>query len=95
VSETTPVPPELEPLVVLAQEWATVPDDIDEAKLDASSPEELAAFVAKFDEVGEGLLVPYLLGPASQDPEPSKEFTQLSWLNITLAEARFRVMFPD
>jgi hypothetical protein len=89
------VPPELEPLLSLAQEWATVPDDIDEAKLDASTPEELAAFVAKFDEVGEAQLVPYLLGPASQEPEQTKEFTQLSWLNITVTEARFRVMFPD
>ena len=93
MAESTPVPAEVAPLLELAQVWATVPDDIDEAKLDASSPDELREFIAKFDEVGEGYLVPYLLGPAQQDDPASPEYQQLNWLLITVTEARARVMF--
>lgn len=93
MAESTPVPPEVQPLLELAKVWATNPDDIDQAKLDAASPDELREFVAKFDEVGEGYLVPYLLGPAQQDDPASPEYKQLNWLLITVNEARFKLMY--
>jgi hypothetical protein len=91
MSEETPFPKELEPLLLLVGDWASDPVDIDTEKLDSSTPDELRDFVAAYDAVSQDALFGYLFGPASQEEEPSPEYLALTRLNVTVDEARARL----
>jgi hypothetical protein len=91
MSEGAPFPKELESLLLLVGDWASDPVDIDTAKLDESTPDELRDFVAAYDAVSQDTLFGYLFGPASQEEEPSPEYLALTRLNVTVDEARVRL----
>jgi hypothetical protein len=91
MSEETPFPKELEPLLLLVGDWASDPDDIETSKIASSSADELSDFVAAYDAVSQDAIFGYLFGPASQEDEPSPEYLALTRLNVTVDEARARL----